>query len=118
MTPRYFKEQICEELDGASQYLKKAIDCVKTHPEWSKEFKRMSEMEQEHATTLYKMFMEMYTGQETKDPWMEQMRDAIMDCFSRQMRKIEDLKATYGLMDDKPEKGASKTAVYIPSNND
>ena len=98
MTPKYFKEQICEELDGASQYLKKAIDCMKSHPEWSKAFKSMSEQEQHHATELYKMFMEMYTESDGKDQYMAQMRDGIMECFSIQMRKIEDLKVTYGLM--------------------
>ena len=104
MTPRYFKEQICDELDGSCKYLKKAIDCMKTHPEWSKTFKHMSEMEQDHATALYKMFMEMYTEQESKDPWMEQMRDGIMECFSSNMRKIEDLKVTYGLMENTEKK--------------
>lgn len=98
MNARYFKERICEELEDASHYLKKAIDEMKAHPEWSKCFKHMAEGEQEHATDLYKMFMEMYTTSDSKDQFMEAMRDAIMDCFSVNMRKIEDLKTTYDMM--------------------
>lgn len=98
MNARYFKEQICEELDGASQYLKKAIDCYKTHPEWSRQFAEMSEAEQHHATNLYKMFIEMYAESQGKDPYMSSMRDGIMECFSSLMRKIEDLKTTLSMM--------------------
>ena len=98
MNAKYFKEQICEELDGASQYLKKAIDCFKSHPEWSKKFWDMSEAEQKHAANLYKMFMELYSESEGRDPYMSSMRDGIMECFSNNMRKIEDLKASYGIM--------------------
>lgn len=98
MNARYFKEQICEELDGASQYLKKAIDCYKTHPDWSKQFAEMSEAEQHHATNLYKMFIEMYAESQGKDPYMSSMRDGIMECFSSLMRKIEDLKTTLSMM--------------------
>lgn len=98
MNAKYFKEEICEELDGASDYLKKAIDTFKSHPEWSKKFWDMSEAEQNHAACLYKMFMELYSESEGKDPYMISMRDGIMNCFSSNMRRIEDLKASYGIM--------------------
>ena len=94
---RYFKEQICDELDGAVCYLKKAIDWYKTKPEWSEKFYTMAEAEEHHATELYKMFMQLYSeSQETT--YMTKMFDLIMDCFSQQMRKIENCKATYSLM--------------------
>lgn len=99
MNARYFKEQICEELDGASCYLKKAIDYMKTHPDWSRKFVEMSEAEQQHATNLYKMFIEMYAESQGKDSYLTSMRDGIMDCFSKNMRKIEDLKTTLSMMD-------------------
>lgn len=97
MGPRYFKDKVCEELEDATHYLKKAIDCVKTHPEWSKTFRDMAEGEQEHATDLYKMFMEMYATSDKREQ-LESARDTIMDCFSVHMRKIEDCKATLDLM--------------------
>ena len=98
LSPRYFKEKVCEELEDASHYLKKAIDVCKTNPEWSMTFKHMADGEQEHATDIYRMFMEMYTTAEKRDQFMEAMRDGIMECFSIHMRKIEDLKATYDMM--------------------
>ena len=103
MHPKYFKDQICEELEGASCYLKKAIDMMKSHPEWADKFKTMSEAEQHHATELYKMFMELYAESQGKDAYMTTMRDSIMDCFSQQMRKIEDYKTTYDMMMNQKE---------------
>lgn len=122
MTARDFKEQICEELDGACNYLKKSIDYIVKRPKWSDCFYHMADMEQDHATSLYKMFMELYTESEGKDTYMTQMRDAIMECFSTKMRKIEDLKSTYLIMDNKvhheeqiPEPESKYPAdMYIP----
>lgn len=98
MDPRYFKDQICDELHGATDYMQKSIDCMKAHPEWSKTFKEMSEMEQEHATDLYKMFMDWYTDSENQTPYTKSLKDAIMECFSKKMRKLEDHKITYEMM--------------------
>ena len=116
MNIKYFKDQICDELDGACDYLKKSIDCSKLHPDWSKSFHSMAEMEEGHATTLYKMFMEMYAESEGKDSYVTQMRDAIMECFSTRMRKIEDLKATYNIMEHKSKTQETKYPedMYIP----
>lgn len=101
MNAKYFKDQICDELDGACDYLKKAIDYVKANAVWSKEFHKMADMEQEHATTLYKMFMQLYAESEVKDIYLTQVRDTIMDCFSTRMRKIEDLKSTLDILSHK-----------------
>ena len=109
MNAKYFKDQICDELDGACDYLKKAIDCIVEHPEWADKFKEMADMEQEHATTLYKMFMEMYTESKGKDGYLTQMRDNIMDCFSVKMRKIEDLKSTHDIL----EHETAQEGVYV-----
>ena len=98
MNAKWFKDHICEELEGAVCYLKEAIDTMKSYPEWSDKFMMMAEAEQSHATNLYKMFMDMYTDTEGTDPYMKTMRDAIMNCFSTSMRKIEDYKTTYEMM--------------------
>ena len=118
MNPRYFKDQICEELDGACDYLKKAIDTMAAHEEWSEHFNKMAGMEQEHATTLYKMFMEMYAASQGKDAYMTQMRDGIMDCFSTKMRKIEDLKITYDMMQlNEHEEEVAHAPAYVRTIN-
>ena len=113
--PRYFKEKICEELEGAAHYWKKAIDCMKHEPTWSHTFTEMAEGEQEHATDLYKMFMEMYTSDSKKDQFMEAMRDGIMECFSKSMRKIEDLKATYQMMIHETDSKEDDSAKWNPT---
>lgn len=98
MQPTWFKRNICEELEGACHYLKCAIESMKTHPEWSKQFREMADQEQEHATDLYKMFMDMYTDIEEPDGYMKASMEGIMDCFSKYMKKIEDHKITYEMM--------------------
>mgnify|MGYP002525607692 CR=1 FL=1 len=98
MNAKWFKDHICDELKGAECYLKQSIDTMKSYPEWSETFYKMADMEQDHATNLYKMFMDMYTDTEGTDPYMKTMRDCIMDCFSTSMRKIEDYKVTYDMM--------------------
>ena len=98
MNAKWFKEQICEELEGATCYLKQAIDTMNSYPEWSEKFCKMADAEQHHATELYKMFMDMYTDTEGTDPYMKSMRDGVMTCFSTSMRKIEDYKTTYEMM--------------------
>lgn len=95
---KYFKEQICDELKGACDYLKKAIVWQKTRSEWAKTFYEMAEAEEKHATNLYKMFMQLYSENQGVDSYMTQIRDMIMDCFSTEMRKIEDCKAAYMIM--------------------
>ena len=105
MTAKWFKDQICEELEGASCYLKDAIDTMKSHPEWSEKFYHMSEAEQHHATELYEMFMDMYTSADPIDQYMKTMRDCIMECFSKSMQKIEDYKTTYGMMAKQEARG-------------
>ena len=95
---KYFKDQICDELKGATCYLKKAIDWYETRPEWSETFFDMAKAEEKHATELYKMFMQLYSESQGSDMYMIQARDLIMECFSTEMRKIEDCKATYSIM--------------------
>ena len=58
----------------------------------------MADQEQEHATDLYKMFMDMYTDIEEPDGYMKASMEGIMDCFSKYMKKIEDHKITYEMM--------------------
>lgn len=113
MNARWFKDEICEELEGACEYLKCAIDTMKSRPEWSEHFRKMADMEQEHATWLYKMFVEMYAESQGEDRYMTGMRDEIMDCFSKHMKTIEDYKTTYDMMLEKEKmEGSQSTMTY------
>lgn len=57
----YFKEKIPDELDGAKDYIKRAIEIRAMHMPWAKQLVDMSAAELEHATMLYKMFQEYYS---------------------------------------------------------
>lgn len=55
MDVTYFKEHIHEELDGARDYIEKAIESKISHPAWVMQFVKMADMEADHAGTLMKM---------------------------------------------------------------
>lgn len=65
----YFKKLLCEELDGAEEYVKLALEFKSTYPEWSKIFLDMSANELNHATNIYKMADKSYN--ETITPYKE-----------------------------------------------
>ncbi len=60
MNVDYFKEHIQEELHGAKDYIKQAIEIRAMNPAWGKNFAEMSANELEHAGHLYRMFQEYY----------------------------------------------------------
>lgn len=58
----YFRDQIMDELDGAKNYIRLAMQSKGSHPAWAKMFVEMSSAELGHATNLYKMFNEEVDG--------------------------------------------------------
>ena len=56
----YLKEHMFDELNGAKEYYKQALDFKGINQTWSKQFYDMANMEMAHAKTLYGMFMEHY----------------------------------------------------------
>ena len=56
----YFKTQIPDELHGAKDYIKRAIEIRAMYAPWSKILAEMSKAELDHATKLYDMFQEYY----------------------------------------------------------
>lgn len=92
MNAVYFKEHICEELDGACDYIKKAIELKAMDATMSKTFADMSAAELNHATQLHKMFGEYYakvTGpyKETPD-YLVKIKDHIEEVFPEKSAKI------------------------------
>lgn len=51
----YFCNKIDDEVDGAKNYIQKAIEIKPTNPDWAKNFIQMAEAEKEHALKLYTM---------------------------------------------------------------
>ena len=60
MDANYFKDQICEELEGAKCYVMNAIEIKGMNSDWGKMFLEMSAAELDHAAKLWKMFDQYY----------------------------------------------------------
>lgn len=56
----YYNSQIKEQLDGAHDYIKRAIHCKQKHPDWAPLYSSMAEMELGHAENLVKIFEDDY----------------------------------------------------------
>lgn len=86
MDAQYFKDQICDELNGAKCYIKRAIEIKPMSPSWSKMFVEMSAAELKHADYLYKMFIEYYqqmtnTYKEIPD-YIQKIHSDISDMYT------------------------------------
>lgn len=100
MDLEYFYDQIKDELCGAKQYIKYAIELKAMSPSWSKTLVQMSAMELEHASNLYNMAMEyidrMSAGYSTKIPkYISDMKDKITDCYTDKSAEVKMLHAMY-----------------------
>lgn len=101
MDLEYFKEQICEELDGAIAYAKYAIEIKAMESSWGKTLLDMSETEMNHATSLYAMFKEYYKklsgAYDTVPKYMEKYMTEITECYSEKSMKIEHLHKMFSM---------------------
>lgn len=61
MDATYFRDHIVDELEGACDYIKKAIELKAMDSAMSKTLVDMSAAELNHATNLYDMFGKYYT---------------------------------------------------------
>lgn len=84
MTLSYFKKQIMEELDGAKEYIEKAIEVKPNHPRWSMYFAKMADMEAGHAGNLMHMLEDSIRTHEFKQE-MEPADAANTGAISRSM---------------------------------
>ena len=89
----YFKTLLCDELHGAEEYIKLALEFKATYPEWAKTFVNMSATELEHATNIYKMAEMSY--KETADAYSEppeflhEMWEYIVDKYTKKTAKVK-----------------------------
>lgn len=89
----YLKNHILDEIDGAIEYMEKAIEFKGT--EWGSKFRKMSEMEAEHANCLTKMFNNMKKPENVSDAQYAEMSHQILDKYSSSMGKLEAMKRLY-----------------------
>lgn len=92
----YLKDHILEEIDGAMEYMSKAIEC-KSNP-CGEKFYVMSGMEIEHANALLKMFNATEKPKNLTDAEYSAMQKAILDSYSDNMSKYNEMKKLYWSM--------------------
>ena len=81
MNAEYFEEHIFEELDGACDYIMRAIELKAMDPAMAKTLMEMSAAELDHATKLHEMFGKYYakvTGVYKEPPdYLKETKDRI-----------------------------------------
>lgn len=98
MNQTYLKEHIKEELDGAKDYIMRAIEIKAMDPNWGKLFYNMSAEELSHATNFYNMSIDYYNKvssayKETPkyiEDGMEEITEMYMDC-SATIKKMHEM---------------------------
>lgn len=95
----YFKEKIPDELEGAKDYIKRAIEIRAMHAPWAKQLVDMSEKELEHATTLYKMFQEYYAKLDAEfkelPDYVKDARTMLDEKYTKCSAEIKNLHEIY-----------------------
>ena len=93
MNMEYFKEQICDELDGAWCYAKHALEIKAMMAAWGKMFLEMANAELGHANNLFRMMNEYYAEVSkayTKMPdYMETLRQEIIDEYTKKSAEVK-----------------------------
>ena len=89
----YLKKHILEEIEGAEDYYAKAVEHKKD--EWGCLFRKMADMELEHANALTKMFLKIEKPETVTDADYSVMHKAILDAYADGMGKIEAMKKLY-----------------------
>ena len=92
----YLKDHILEEIEGAMDYMSKAIE--HKADSCGEKFYKMSGMEIEHASTLLKMFNATEKPEKVTDAEYSAMQKAILDAYSDNMAKYTEMKKLYWSM--------------------
>ena len=94
----YLKEHMCEELDGAKDYLMQSAKLKSAKPEWSKTFYEMANTEVEHSKALYKMFNEHFKEINTNmdlAQYMDPFKESADMEYMEKMGTIKYMMETY-----------------------
>ena len=91
----YYNNQIRDELDGACDYIQRAIDCKDTNSDRASTFAKMSEMELEHASELLDMFKEDYSKEATSDSIYPQIKQLLLNMYAESYAKVTHMQELY-----------------------
>ena len=99
MDAEYFKNNISDELDGATCYVKRAIEIKAMSPDWAKMFLDMSAAELGHATKLWKMFEQYHKILEEKyktvPECIEKLYDEAAEEYAERSAKVKYMHEMY-----------------------
>ena len=99
MDLEYFRDKICDELCGAKDYAKRAIEIKAMNSSWGKMLLEMSAAELSHATNLYRMFEEYYQiiqKHYTVVPeYVDDIRDEIVETYTEEYTKVKTIHDMY-----------------------
>lgn len=99
MDLKYFKNQICDEIEGSKDYILKAIELKPMNNEWSKTLIQMSEAEEEHATNLYIMmntyFEKLQKGYKEVPQYMIDLVEKTGKLYNEGLKEISNLQTVF-----------------------
>ena len=99
MDAKYFKDNISDELDGATCYVKRAIEIKAMSPDWAKMFLDMSAAELDHATKLWKMFEQYHKILKDKyttvPEYIEELYDEAAEEYAERSAKVRYMHEMY-----------------------
>lgn len=94
MDAEYFKNAICEELEGAKDYAMRAMEIKPMSATWHGKLVEMSTQELAHAKQLFAMWQEYY-GIQTKNrmdnipEYLEKMNTCITETYLEELAKVQ-----------------------------
>lgn len=95
----YLKEHLCEELDGAKEYIKRAIEIKAMNPTWAKMLYEMSLDELKHAGYIYKMaedyFNKVISVYKESPEYMDICMDEIVDMYTEEYATIKKMQEIF-----------------------
>lgn len=90
---KYLKEHIIDEIDGAIDYMTKAVEHKGTQEGCT--FRMMSEAELDHANKLTGMFKNTAKPEDMSDADYAETQKAVLDKYVTAMGQIESMKKLY-----------------------
>jgi hypothetical protein len=88
----YLRDHIMDELEGAKDYMSKALELKEKYPSWAQKFYKMAEMEIEHANCMNKIFASM---SDYDDPCHDSMYKEILGAYTKYMTDVSAMKKMF-----------------------
>lgn len=99
MNQTYLKEHLCDELEGAKEYIKRAIEIKAMDTTWAKILYEMSVDELKHANYVFKMSEDYYnkvsSAFSTPPDYMEECMNEIVDMYTEEYATIKKMQEIY-----------------------